>query len=47
MKIYIIWLFGVIIWNYGFPLATPLMDVVAAILLSFLSIGLKKYLKFD
>ena len=45
MKIYIIWLIGVIIWNYGFPQATPLMDVVAAIFLSFLSIGLKKYLK--
>ena len=45
MKIYIIWLIGVIIWNYGFPQATPLMDVVVAILLSFLSIGLKKYLK--
>jgi|TARA_B100001540_G_C15622933_1_gene558464 hypothetical protein len=47
MKIYIIWLIGVIIWNYGLPQATPLMDVIAAILLSFLSIGLKKYLKFD
>tara|TARA_E500000178_G_C16757327_1_gene633119 strand:- start:38 stop:181 length:144 start_codon:yes stop_codon:yes gene_type:complete len=45
MKIYIIWLIGVIIWNYGYPQATPLMDVVVAILLSFLSIGLKKYLK--
>ena len=42
MKIYIIWLIGVIIWNFGFPNAIPIADVIAAILLSFLSIGLKK-----
>ena len=46
MKIYIIWLIGVVIWNFGFPNALPIEDVVVAILLSFLSIGLKKYLKF-
>ncbi len=45
MKVYIIWLIGVIIWNFGFPEAMPFADVVAAILLSFLSISLKKYLK--
>jgi hypothetical protein len=45
MKVYIIWLIGVIIWNFGFPEAMPIADVVAAILLSFLSISLKKYLK--
>jgi len=46
MKIYLIWLIGVVIWNFGVPQATPLQDVFAAIVLSFLSIGLKKYLKF-
>ena len=46
MKIYIIWLICIIIWNFGFPNATPIEDVVIAILLSFLSIGLKKWLKF-
>ena len=46
MKIYIIWLIGVIIWNFGFPNAIPLADVIAAILLSFLSLILNKYLKF-
>ena len=46
MKIYIIWLIGVILWNFGYPEATPLLDVIAAILLSFLSMGLKKYFKF-
>ena len=45
MKIYLIWLVGVIVWNYGVPQATPLEDVLAAIALSFLTIGLKKYLK--
>jgi hypothetical protein len=46
MKVYIIWLIGVIIWNFGYPEATPLQDVVVAILLSFLTMSLKKYLKF-
>ena len=44
MKIYLIWLIGVIVWNYGVPQATPLQDVLAAIALSYLSISLKKYL---
>ena len=44
MKIYLIWLVGVIAWNYSVPQATPLEDVLVAIALSFLSIGLKKYL---
>tara|TARA_B100002052_G_scaffold240728_1_gene225040 strand:- start:15 stop:155 length:141 start_codon:yes stop_codon:yes gene_type:complete len=45
MKVYIIWLVGVVLWNFGFPKATPLEDVIVAVLLSFLTIGLKKYLK--
>jgi len=45
MKVYIIWLIGVIAWNFGVPGAAPREDVVVAILLSFLSIGLKKYIK--
>ena len=45
MKVYIIWLIGVILWNFGYPAAKPIEDVVAAILLSFISIGLKKYFK--
>ena len=43
MKIYLIWLIGVILWNFGYPEATPLMDVLATIILSILSFGLKKY----
>ena len=45
MKIYIIWLIGVIAWNFGVPGAPPIADVIAAIILSFISIGLKKYIK--
>ena len=45
MKVYIIWLIGVILWNFGYPKAAPILDVIAAILLSFMSIRLKKYLK--
>ena len=46
MKIYLIWLVGVIVWNYGVPQATPpLQDVLVAIALSFLIMTLKKYLK--
>ena len=44
MKIYLIWLIGVVIWNFGVPNASPLEDVLVAVALSFLSIGLKKYL---
>tara|TARA_B110000014_G_scaffold243164_1_gene213302 strand:+ start:463 stop:603 length:141 start_codon:yes stop_codon:yes gene_type:complete len=44
MVIYIIWLIGVILWNFGVPNASPLEDVVVAVALSFLSMGLKKYL---
>ena len=46
MKVYIIWLIGVIMWNFGVPNATPIEDVLVAIALSFISISLKKYLKF-
>ena len=45
MKIYIIWLLGVILWNYGVPNASPLEDVIVAIVLSLLTIVLKKYTK--
>tara|TARA_Y100000590_G_scaffold459771_1_gene617648 strand:+ start:79 stop:219 length:141 start_codon:yes stop_codon:yes gene_type:complete len=46
MKIYIIWLAGVVLWNFGFPEAKPIEDVIAAIILSLLSVKLKRYLKF-
>jgi hypothetical protein len=45
MQIYVIWLIGVIAWNFGFPSAPPIADVIMAILLSFVSLGLKKLIK--
>ena len=43
MIIYFVWLIGVIAWNFGVPGASPLEDVLVALVLSFLSMGLKKY----
>ena len=45
MKIYIIWLIGVVLWNFGYPSASPLEDVIAAVVLSFVSVYLKKFIK--
>ena len=45
MKVYIIWLIGVIAWNFGVPKASPLEDVLVAIVLSFISMTLNKYIK--
>ena len=45
MNIYVIWLIGVVIWNFGVPNASPLEDVIVAILLSLLTLALKKYTK--
>tara|TARA_X000000368_G_scaffold403294_1_gene378128 strand:- start:76 stop:216 length:141 start_codon:yes stop_codon:yes gene_type:complete len=42
MMIYIVWLILVVLWNYGFPEASPLEDVIVAILLSFLTIIAEK-----
>ncbi len=46
MNIFIMWLVMVVAWNFGFPEASPLEDVIVAIGLSLLSSFLKKYLKF-
>jgi len=45
MKIYLIWLIAVFAWNFGVPNAAPIEDVIVTIVLSFLSIGLKKIIK--
>ena len=45
MRIYIVWLIGVILWNFGYPTAAPILDVLAAVILSMMSMGLKKYFK--
>ena len=38
-----IWLFLVILWNYGYPEATPFYDVLVAVILSLILIIIKKY----
>ena len=39
---WIAWLVLVILWNYGFPKATPLQDVLVAVILSVLFIIIQK-----
>ena len=39
---WLVWLALVILWNYGFPNATPLQDVLVAVILSVLFIIIKK-----
>ena len=46
MTVYLIWLVGVIVWNFCVPQATPLQDVLVAVALSFLSIGLKMFFDY-
>ena len=45
MKVFFIWLFAIIVWNFGVPEASPIEDVIVAILLSLLTMKLKKKLK--
>jgi len=45
MNIFVIWLVLVTAWNFGYPKASPMEDVIVAIILSLLSMALKKYLK--
>tara|TARA_E500000178_G_scaffold326581_1_gene354932 strand:- start:236 stop:424 length:189 start_codon:yes stop_codon:yes gene_type:complete len=38
------WLALVILWNYGYPNATPLQDVIVAVILSILFIIIQRVL---
>ncbi len=44
MKIFVLWLIGITIWNYGYPLATPLEDVIASVILFFVCIYSKNHI---
>jgi len=46
MNIFIIWFVLIVAWNFGYPEASPLEDVIVAVILSLFNIGLKKYLNF-
>ncbi|MBD1146528.1 hypothetical protein IDH09_02165 [Pelagibacterales bacterium SAG-MED28] len=41
------WLVLVILWNYGYPKATPLQDVLVAVILSVLFIIIQKFKSRD
>tara|TARA_X000000368_G_C22472921_1_gene468569 strand:- start:162 stop:302 length:141 start_codon:yes stop_codon:yes gene_type:complete len=45
MNIFVIWLVMVIAWNFGYPEASPLADVIVAVILSIFNIVVKKHLK--
>ena len=45
--IFILWLFLVIIWNYGFPEATPFLDVLAAVGLFFITKFARNYFQIS
>ncbi len=40
-----VWLLLVIIWNYGYPAASPFLDVLVAVILSLVNIILLKFIK--
>ncbi len=42
---WLVWLVLVIIWNYGYPEASPLLDVIIAVILSFVSIIFMRFIK--
>ena len=41
MTVYLLWLLSVILWNFGFPEAEPVYDVIAAVILGLCSSKLK------
>ena len=45
MNIFVIWLVLVIAWNFGYPGASPIEDVLVAVILALFNFILKKYLK--
>ena len=45
MNIFTIWLVMVVAWNFGYPQAAALEDVIVAVALSLFSTILKRYLK--
>ena len=38
---WLVWFILVILWNYGFPKASPFLDVIVAVILSLLFIIIK------
>ena len=45
LLLWLIWFLLIILWNYGFPNASPFLDVLVAVILSILTIFCKKLIK--
>ena len=45
MYIFVIWFVMVVAWNFGYPEASPIEDVLVAVILALFNIFMKKYLK--
>jgi len=45
MIVYLFWLLMVILWNYNVPNATPIEDVVMAVIIGFVAYNLKKIIR--
>ena len=45
VSLWVAWILFVILWNYGFPEATPLEDVLVAVFLSLIFYFWKKKIK--
>tara|TARA_B100002051_G_C16551556_1_gene542848 strand:- start:541 stop:696 length:156 start_codon:yes stop_codon:yes gene_type:complete len=43
--LWLIWFLLVVIWNYGYPAASPFLDVLIAVILSVANIMLLKVIK--
>jgi hypothetical protein len=43
MLVFIIWLALIILWNYGYPEASPLYDVIASVVLFFFSKAINSF----
>ena len=43
--IYLVWLLLVILWNFLYPQVPPIYDVIAAVILSIITVLLKKLFK--
>jgi len=43
--VWLIWFLLVIAWNYGYPAASPFLDVLVAVILSILNITILKFIK--
>ena len=43
--VWLIWFLLIVAWNYGYPAATPFLDVLVAVILSILNIIILKFVK--